>query len=136
MKVVGTYLPKDAGESYWFGRDYFNAHSTGTGPDTVDSVFVDQATFPGIVADPQYPFEIDVDFPLDANQIRLADLTALKGDVAHLQLKYSPLASIQVTTGLAGVLAAAGASAFAGGHRDVAGHVAAWRCSPGWCCSR
>ncbi|MFY9913780.1 MAG: FtsX-like permease family protein [Nocardioidaceae bacterium] len=108
LKVVGTYVPRDAGESYWFGRDYFDAHSTGTGIDTVDSVFVDRATFPGIVTDAEYPFEIDVDYPLDADQIRLADLPKLKSDVADLQLKYSPLASIQVTTGLANVLAAAG----------------------------
>lgn len=107
LKVVGTYLPKDAGDRYWFGRDYFDAHSTGQGLDTVDSVFVDQATFPGIVTDPEYPFEIDVDFPLDADQIRLANLTTLKSQVDRLQLKYSPLALIQVSTGLAGVLAAA-----------------------------
>ncbi|MEO6885169.1 MAG: FtsX-like permease family protein [Jatrophihabitantaceae bacterium] len=112
LKVVGTYLPKDVGETYWFDRSYFDAHAalSSENRDTVDSVFVAQAALAGVNAQGTYDqpgFEIDVDFPLDADQIRLSNLTTLKTDVAALQLKYSPLATIRVQTGLTGVLAAA-----------------------------
>ena len=90
-RIVGTYVPRDPREAFWFGHSYFRASgpatATGDGPDTVDSVFVDQAEPGALPAGAQAILQWD--YPLDPAAIRLDDVPGLRRDVAGLQRRYS-----------------------------------------------
>ncbi len=105
LQIVGTYRPKNTADPYWFGRNYFDAHASSSGPDEVDTVFVDQSAFDA--ASDADGIEVDVDFPLDVNAIRLSDLAGLRHAVGQLRLQYGPNSSMAMTTGLDDVLSAA-----------------------------
>ncbi len=116
-RIVGTYVPRDPQEVFWFGHNYFRASIAVDGPDTVDTVFVDQAESGALPAAAQAILLWD--YPLDPAVIRLDDVPGLRRDVAGLQRRYSKKASsctfscagepvnVQVSTGLGKVLDAA-----------------------------
>src|SRR4051812_25617217 len=89
VTIVGAYRQRDAHDAFWQGRSYFNARpGAGDGPDTVDGLFVDRAELPLL-----YPsrFEVQVDYPVAAEQVRLADVPALRADLAKLvELRSEP----------------------------------------------
>lgn len=106
VTVVGAYRLRSAADPFWQGRTYFDAHpAPGDGPDTVDGLFVDQAELPTLLP---VRLEVQVDYPIDAGQLRLAGVAGLKADVAKLeQLRPDPTAGEDFTTNVLGVLAAA-----------------------------
>ena len=85
-RIVGTYVPRDPQDVYWFGHDYFRAAVAVDGPDTVDAVFVDQAESGALPAGTQA--KLLWDYPLDPAAIRLDDVPGLRRDVAGLR-RYS-----------------------------------------------
>ena len=84
--IVGTYRPVNTADPFWFGQDYFDAH-VGSKTDTVDSVIVAPAEFHALTAPTNG--EVDVDLPLDLNQVRWSTVPALQKGVAHLTTLYS-----------------------------------------------
>lgn len=79
VTVVGVYRPVDPQDAYWFGRSYFNAvlsYRDNVG-DTVDAVFVDRSAFPEFAVSGV----VDLDFPLDADRLRLADRSTVLAGV-------------------------------------------------------
>ena len=86
-RIVGTYVPRDPQEVFWFGHNYFRASVAVDGPDTVDAVFVDQAESGALPAGAQA--KLLWDYPLDPAAIRLDDVPGLRSDVAGLQRRYS-----------------------------------------------
>jgi hypothetical protein len=90
-RIVGTYVPRDPQEVFWFGHSYFRASGpptvAGDAPDTVDAVFVDQAETGALPAGAQAILQWD--YPLDPAAIRLADVPGLRRDVAGLLLRNS-----------------------------------------------
>src|SRR5215469_9558633 len=86
-RIVGTYVPRDPQEAYWFGHEYFRASVAALDrPDTIDAVFVDQAEPGALPAGAQA--ELLWDYPLDPAAIRLDDVPELRRAVAGLQ-RYS-----------------------------------------------
>lgn len=81
-RIVGTYVPRDPQEVFWFGHNYFRAVVTVDGPDTVDAVFVDQAESGALPAGAQA--KLLWDYPLDPAAIRLDDVPGLRRAVAGL----------------------------------------------------
>ena len=85
VTIVGSYQLANSQDVYWQGRNYFEAHpgaGDGDQPDTVDDVFVDQSELVTL-AKPTIA-EVQVDYPIAASRIRLADLGALKSQVNQL----------------------------------------------------
>jgi hypothetical protein len=90
VKVVGSYRPRDTEESYWFGLPYFNAR-LGPGVSAAvkvgaSAIFVTQQQFATMPPGP--PVEIDVGVPLRPEQVRLADVAALRKNVAAVQRRF------------------------------------------------
>ncbi|MCW2523751.1 MAG: hypothetical protein JWO63_2086 [Frankiales bacterium] len=93
--IVGSYRPADPDDPYWFGRSYFTGHlAPAAVAGVVDAVFVSSAEFS------QQPRgtrgEVDVDFPRDADAIRLANANAVKAQVLALQRRF-PIGSGDAT---------------------------------------
>ncbi|MFL6162261.1 MAG: FtsX-like permease family protein [Jatrophihabitantaceae bacterium] len=85
VTIVGSYQPADSQDVYWQGRNYFDAHpgpGSGDQPDTVDDVFVDQAELETL-AKPSLA-QVQVDYPIAADRIRLADVATLKSEIGQL----------------------------------------------------
>jgi putative ABC transport system permease protein len=85
VTIVGSYQLANSQDVYWQGRNYFEAHpgaGIGDQPDTVDDVFVDQSELVTL-AKPTSAV-VQVDYPIAASRIRLADLGALKSQVGQL----------------------------------------------------
>lgn len=110
VRIVGTYVPRDPTDAFWFGGTYFDA-SPGYGkvPDIVDAVFVTRGEFKRIP--PSTQAVMTWDFPLDPRAIRLDDVPRLRQDVAALtaavRAKNRPNDYLQVTSKLDHVLDAA-----------------------------
>jgi len=116
-RIVGTYVPRDPQEVFWFGHDYFRASVAALDrPDTVDAVIIDQAEWGALPAGAQA--KLLWDYPLDPAAIRLDDVPRLRRDVAGLQRRYSDARScttncpgepvnVQMSTDLGKVLDAA-----------------------------
>ncbi|HST47568.1 FtsX-like permease family protein [Jatrophihabitans sp.] len=106
VTIVGAYRQRDANDAFWQGRSYFNARpGAGDGPDTVDGLFVDRSELPLL-----YPsrFEVQVDYPVAAEQVRLADVPALRADLAKLvELRSEPGVADSFSTDVLSVLKAA-----------------------------
>lgn len=87
-KIVGSYVPKNVADPYWFGVNYFNAHpGSQDSSDTVDAVFLSQA---GLDALPRVPgLTASVDYALDAAAIRLRDVPTLRREATGLKAKYA-----------------------------------------------
>jgi putative ABC transport system permease protein len=90
-RIVGTYVPRDPQEVFWFGHNYFRAAIAIDGPDTVDAVFVDQSEPGALPAGAQAILLWD--YPLDPAAIRLDDVPGLRHDVAGLQRRYREVRS-------------------------------------------
>jgi putative ABC transport system permease protein len=83
VTIVGSYQLADSQDAYWQGRVYFNAHpGAGDEPDTVDDLFVDQAELETL-AKPT-TVQVQVDYPIAPDRIRLADVGRLQTDVTKL----------------------------------------------------
>ena len=85
VTIVGSYQRANSQDVYWQGRNYFEAHpgaGIGDQPDTVDDVFVDQSELVTL-AKPTTAV-VQVDYPIAASRIRLADLGTLKSQVGQL----------------------------------------------------
>ena len=83
VTIVGSYQLADSQDAYWRGRVYFNAHpNKGDEPDNVDDIFVDQAELETL-AKPTMA-QVQVDYPIAVNRIRLADLPQMRKDVSNL----------------------------------------------------
>lgn len=83
LTIVGAYRLRSAEDPYWQGRSYFNAHpGSGDAPDMVDDIFVAKAEL-GVLAKPSH-VEVQVDYPIDAQQVRLADVGKLEAEVSNL----------------------------------------------------
>ncbi|MGI8666940.1 MAG: FtsX-like permease family protein, partial [Jatrophihabitans sp.] len=81
--IVGAYRLRDAKDSFWQGRTYFDAHpGAGDNPDIVDGLFVDKAEL-DVLAKPS-TVEVQVDYPVDPAKLRLADVARFKSDVKSL----------------------------------------------------
>ncbi len=106
VTIVGAYRQRDANDAFWQGRSYFNARpGAGDGPDTVDGLFVDRSELPLL-----YPsrFEVQVDYPVAADKVRLADVPALRADLAKLvELRSEPGVADSFSTDVLSVLEAA-----------------------------
>ncbi|MEO6502666.1 MAG: FtsX-like permease family protein [Jatrophihabitantaceae bacterium] len=106
VTVVGAYRLASAEDPFWQGRNYFNAHpGEGDGPATVDALFIERAELPTM-----FPasVEVQVDYPIDATEVRLAGVAALEADVAVLkQLRADPGVGDNFSTDVLAVLAAA-----------------------------
>jgi putative ABC transport system permease protein len=90
LTVVGLYRARNLADPFWFGRQYFDAHpypGSGDGPDTVDTVFVDGGLLPTL----SHPTtaEVDLDYPLQPDQVRLADETTLRREVTSARQQYA-----------------------------------------------
>jgi hypothetical protein len=106
LTIVGVYTPKNIADGFWFGLNYFDAApGQQNNPDTADSVFVSRSLFDRVSHDTQLRGAID--YPLDPNQIRLADVPQLQSDVAKLETKYNAKSALWMTTGIHDVLKAA-----------------------------
>lgn len=107
VTIVGSYRLRDSQDPFWQGRTYFDAHpGSGDDPDTVDGVFVAQPEL-GTLAKPTH-VEVQVDYPIAANQIRLADVGKLKTDVTNLDAyRADSGGNDSFTTNILQVLAAA-----------------------------
>ncbi len=84
LTVVGSYQLRNSQDVYWQGRHYFDAApgaGAGDQPDTVDDVFVDQSELTTLASTPA---EVQVDYPIAADRIRLADVDQLQSDVKKL----------------------------------------------------
>jgi len=105
VTVVGSYQLVNSQDVYWQGRHYFDElPGSGDGPDTVDAVFVDKSEL-ATLAPTQA--QVQVDYPIAASQIRLADVAQLKAAVGQLTaFRSAPGRGDSFTTGLLGVLAA------------------------------
>jgi putative ABC transport system permease protein len=108
VKVVGAYRPRDPSEDYWFGRNYFNAAlyaGPGDGPDTIDTVFVDQSLFPTL----SRPSELAVfaDYPMEPRQLNLANEDEFQAGFVQMRLKYGPGTGTTLDTQVLGELATA-----------------------------
>jgi putative ABC transport system permease protein len=108
LQIVGTYRQKDASDPFWYGRSYFNAHpGPGDKPDTVDAVFVDRSEVLEL-AKPSL-MQVQVDYPIDPDQIRLADVGKVKTGIAELQAFRADASDGDgFTTDLTSVLSTAG----------------------------
>lgn len=83
LTIVGSYRQKDVADPYWYSHPYFDAHpGTSTAPDTVDAVFADRSEL-ALLSKPSR-MQIQVDYPIDPSQIRLADVNKVKSDIAAL----------------------------------------------------
>ncbi|MDQ1721744.1 MAG: hypothetical protein QOI26_1478, partial [Pseudonocardiales bacterium] len=104
--VVGAYRLRSATDPYWQGRSYFDAHpGLGDGPDTVDGLFVDRAELPTLLPS---PLEIQVDYPIAVDKVRLSDVATLRRDLSQLiQLRSQPGVGDFFRTDVLAVLAAA-----------------------------
>jgi putative ABC transport system permease protein len=116
VKVVGIYQPVNTNDPFWFGRQYFNAHlysGAGDGPDTIDSIFIDQSLFQTLTPGTIVTFNLD--YPLDSRQVRLANEPQMRAQVASLQTQYGSSSDdaaaepqqLVMSTGLGSVLDAA-----------------------------
>jgi putative ABC transport system permease protein len=107
VKIVGTYLLRDAQDSFWQGRVYFDAHpGAGDGPDTVDGLFVAKSEL-DTLAKPSH-VEIQVDYPIAPERVRLSGVHSLQNAINNLNV-YRAAASPDdsYTTGVLQVLAKA-----------------------------
>jgi hypothetical protein len=106
VTVVGAYRLRSATDPFWEGRTYFDAHpGAGDGPDTYDGLFVDRAELPALLP---RTLEVQVDYPIAADRVRLADVPALRRDVSQLvQLRSEPGVGDFFRTDVLTVLAAA-----------------------------
>lgn len=106
VTIVGAYRQRTANDAFWQGRSYFNARpGAGDGPDTVDALFVDRAELPLL-----YPsrFEVQVDYPVAAEKVRLADVPTLRTDLSRLvELRSTPGVADSFSTDALAVLKAA-----------------------------
>ncbi len=83
VTVVGSYQLANSEDVYWQGRTYLNAApGAGDGPDTVDDIFVDQAEL--ITLAKPTVVQVQVDYPIAASNVRLADVSRLQTDVTKL----------------------------------------------------
>jgi putative ABC transport system permease protein len=106
VTLVGAYRLRKATDPYWQGRNYFDAHpGSGDGPDTVDGLFVDHSELPAVLPS---QLEVQVDYPIAADQVRISDVPALKADLTNLvQLRSQPGVGDSFSTDVLRVLAAA-----------------------------
>jgi putative ABC transport system permease protein len=110
LTIVGSYRPANTADPYWFGHLYFTAHLAPAAiPDAVNAVFVDRGELGRLPEDSGG--EVDVDYPIDASQIRLASVARLGEHVAALAAKYpthgAGKGAVNLNTNLPEVLAAA-----------------------------
>lgn len=107
VKIVGSYLLRDAQDPFWQGRVYFDAHpGAGDGPDTVDGLFVAKPEL-SVLAKPSH-VQIQVDYPIAPERVRLSEVHALQTAVNNLNV-YRAAASPddEYSTGVLQVLAKA-----------------------------
>lgn len=101
LTVVGTYTPRDPGETYWFRHNYFDAAPGNDGrtttPDRLDGIFVDRAEFDGLAGSAQGGLLWD--YPLDPSAIRLDDVPGLRRDVAGLFARYRGVSPVTPGSG-------------------------------------
>ncbi|HEY0167973.1 MAG TPA: FtsX-like permease family protein [Jatrophihabitans sp.] len=106
VTVVGAYRLARVADPFWQGHSYFDAHpGPGESPDTVDALFVDRAELP-----PLFParVQVQVDYPIEATEVRLSGTAALAADVSRLrQLRSDPGVGDHFSTDVLAVLAAA-----------------------------
>ena len=108
VRIVGTYRPKDAGDPFWFGYNYFDAQpGADDRPDTVDSMFVDKSEFTSFAKNTFV--EADFDYPLTPSDIRLADVPAQRAAVRSVLEQHPATAPVGVETKMLAVLDAAAA---------------------------
>jgi len=89
VTVVGSYVLADSQDPYWFGRNYFNAHpGSGDGPDTVDDIFFDRAQLDQLSR--PSTVTVQLDYPIQAERVRLADVSRIKAQLAELTAFGSP----------------------------------------------
>jgi hypothetical protein len=105
VTVVGSYQLLNSQDVYWQGRHYFDAApgaGAGDQPDTVDDVFVDQSDLETLAST---LVEVQVDYPIAADRIRLADVDQLQADVTRLR-SFGPQSRVgdTFTTGVLNVL--------------------------------
>jgi hypothetical protein len=84
VTVVGSYQLINSQDVYWQDRHYFDAApgaGAGDQPDTVDGIFVDQSELTTLAST---QVEVQVDYPIAADRIRLADVDRLQTDVKKL----------------------------------------------------
>ena len=90
VRVVGAYRPLDTREAYWFGRPYFNGRLGPAVTSAVDvgtsAVFVPEGTFGRLM--PGLSVEVDVGVPIVPERIRLADVPALRRNVAVIEHRF------------------------------------------------
>ncbi len=106
VTLVGSYRLRSASDPFWQGRDYFNAHlGQGDGPNTVDGLFVDRSELPTLLPS---RMQVQVDYPVAADRVRLADVPALRADLAKLvELRSGPGVADSFSTDVLAVLKAA-----------------------------
>ncbi len=108
VHIVGSYRPKDTGDPFWFGYNYFDAQPGGDdGPDTVDSMFVDRSEFTSFARNTFV--EADFDYPLTPSDVRLDDVPAQRAAVRRVLEQHPATASVAAETNLLHVLDAAAA---------------------------
>lgn len=105
LRIVGTYRPRDTADPFWFGFNYFDAHTFGDKPPVIDALFVSQATVLAI-RHPAYAIA-DFDYPLTPAAVRLSNETRQRAAVAALIGHGPPGTGLVVQSGLGGVLASA-----------------------------
>ena len=102
VRIVGAYRPRNFLEPYWFGLPYFASLRgpavASAGRPLADAVLLGEGAFGvrpptytpavGLPYVPRIAVEIDVDVPLVAQHVRLADLTRLRRDVAAVQRRF------------------------------------------------
>ena len=106
VTVVGAYRLRSATDPFWQGHSYFNAHlGQGDGPNTVDGLFVDRSEVPTLLPS---RLEVQVDYPIAADEVRQSGVAALKADLTRLsQLRSDPGVGDHFSTDVLTVLAAA-----------------------------
>ena len=84
VTVVGSYQLINSQDVYWQERHYFDAApgaGAGDQPDTVDDIFVDQSELTTLAST---QVEVQADYPIAPDNIRLADVDRLESDVRKL----------------------------------------------------
>lgn len=86
VRIVGTYRPRSVTDPFWFNQSFFQSHGAAQGPDTVPSLFVSRSEF--LSRAPNTYVEADFVYPVNASQIRLADVGAVRSAVTELQAQH------------------------------------------------
>ncbi|RIX28156.1 ABC transporter permease [Amnibacterium setariae] len=101
VRIVGVYRPISTASPAWSGQIFFQSGIDSYGTPFTDAVFTTRAVFESLPKDALV--EQAVDLPLDAASVRLADLPALRAQVAALRPAARDV-GLNASTELAGVL--------------------------------